>query len=88
MLLIPSAHLRVLGARTGGARTRRQTPTGGISPPPWCPPPPPHQTNPRIEGVWNVSIKGNRPSFMKKAFEDVAGHLTADQAYVMLRNAA
>lgn len=28
-----------------------------------------NQSNPRIDGVWNVSITGPRPSFMREAFE-------------------
>ena len=38
------------------------------------------QTNPRIKGVWNVSIKGNRPQFMRK-LEQTSGHLTEFQAW-------
>jgi arylsulfatase A-like enzyme len=38
------------------------------------------QTNPHIKGVWNVSIKGNRPVFMKK-LESTSGHLTPFQEW-------
>lgn len=37
------------------------------------------QTNPRIPGVWNVSITGPRPVWHSTV--DVPGHLTAEQAY-------
>lgn len=36
-------------------------------------------TNPRIAGVWNVSIAGPRPVWHKSV--DIPGHLTAQQAY-------
>lgn len=39
-----------------------------------------NQSNPHIEGVWNVSIKGKRPTFMKN-YESQQGHLTAFQAW-------
>eukprot|EP01043_Picozoa_sp_COSAG02_P016884 COSAG02_NODE_753_length_17610_cov_23.119753_8_plen_337_part_00 len=38
------------------------------------------QTNPRIKDVWNVSIKGNRPQFMRN-LEQASGHLTEFQAW-------
>ena len=38
------------------------------------------QTNPHIEGVWNVSIKGNRPQAMRK-IEQASGHLTPFQEW-------
>ena len=37
------------------------------------------RTNPRIPGVWNVSITGPRPVWHKSV--DTPGHLTAQQAY-------
>jgi len=38
-----------------------------------------NQTNPRIPGVWNVSITGPRPEWHRSV--DVPGHLTEEQAY-------
>jgi hypothetical protein len=38
------------------------------------------QTNPRVKGVWNVSIRGNRPQFMRE-LEQASGHLTEYQAW-------
>jgi hypothetical protein len=40
-----------------------------------------HNRSLELSDSWNVTISGNRPAAMAKMFEDVPGHLTAQQAY-------